>query len=128
MESLKQKSLNLGTGPFLEQALERITEETQRCEAEEGKLAYYDRQVSRQKQQQQQWLQQRRAENKLRKEKGEYLLPEIDPSNSIFKPITAPNMTEALLARSQLAICCDNVNSYVGMTLPKLEVSQSLLE
>ena len=77
---------------------------------------------------QNQWLEQRRAENKAREERGEPLLPEVDTSNPIFKPVAVPNRFESSLSRAQLSVYCKNLNRYAAVNFPKLFTTQSILD
>ena len=69
-------------------------------------VSFYHRNVARQQQQLQQWLQKRRQENATRRLAGEEALPEEDPA--LFKPIPEPSPLDGFLINNQvqdMSIC-----------------------
>jgi len=112
--------LDLSTNPFLERNLEFLIECLDDLGVEQNKFQFYQRSVQRQQVQQAAWLQKRRAENALRKQSGEGLLPETDSSNPIFKPITEPSRLESLLITNQISNYCKQINHFAGNSFTKI--------
>lgn len=67
-----------------------------------AQVSFYHRNVARQQQQIQQWLQKRRQENATRRLAGEEALPEEDPA--LFKPIPEPSPLDGFLINNQVHI------------------------
>lgn len=65
-------------------------------------MSFYHRNVARQQQQMQQWLQKRRQENATRRLAGEDPLPEEDPA--LFKPIPEPSPLDVYLINNQVGL------------------------
>ena len=65
-------------------------------------VSFYHRNVARQQQQMQQWLQKRRQENATRRLAGEEPLPEEDPA--LFKPIPEPSPLDVYLINNQVGL------------------------
>jgi len=112
--------LNLSTNPFLEKNLEFLVECLEDLGAEQNKFQYYQRQVQRQQAQQAAWLQKRKADNSIRKQNNEELLPETDPTNPIFKPITETSRLESLLITNQINNYCKQINHFAGNSFSKI--------
>jgi len=112
--------LDLGTNTFLERSLEFLTECLDDLSVEQNKFQYHQRQVQRQQMQQLQWLQKRRNENAIRKQNGEGVLPEEDPTNPIFKPIPEPSRLESLLINNQINNYCKQINQFSSNSFAKL--------
>jgi len=112
--------LNLSTNPFLEKNLEFLIECLDDLGVEQNKFQYHQRNVQKQQSQQLAWIQKRKAENLLRKQNGEELLPETDPLNPIFKPITEPSRLESLLITNQINNYCRHINHFAGNNFTKI--------
>jgi translation initiation factor 3 subunit H len=112
--------LDLSTNPFLERNLEFLIECLDDLGVEQNKFQYHQRSVQRQQAQQAAWLQKRRAENATRKQNGEEILPETDPSNPIFKPIQEPGRLESLLITNQISNYCKQINHFAGNSFTKI--------
>jgi len=120
--------LDLSTNPFLEKNLEFLIECLDDLSQEQNKFTYYQRTVQRQQQQQAQWLQKRKTENAIRKNKGEEPLPEEDPTNPIFKPTPEPSRLESLLITNQINNYCKQINHFAGNSFTKLFLVGALLK
>lgn len=70
------------------------------CDPGAAQVSFYHRNVARQQQQLQQWLQKRRQENATRRLAGEEALPEEDPA--LFKPIPEPSPLDGFLINNQV--------------------------
>jgi len=112
--------LNLSTNPFLEKNLEFLIECLDDLGVEQNKFQYHQRSVQRQQAQQSAWVQKRKAENSLRKQNGDDLLPETDLNNSIFKPILEPSRLESLLITNQINNYCKQINHFAGNSFTKI--------
>ncbi|GLT98455.1 hypothetical protein SLE2022_159590 [Rubroshorea leprosula] len=118
--------LQLSTNPYMERNLEFLSECMDELAAEQQKLQFYYRSLSRQQGQQQGWLQKRRQENMARKAAGEEPLPEEDPSNPIFKPIQEPSRLESFLVTNQIANYCNQINGVAGQSFSRLYLLKAL--
>jgi len=112
--------LDLSTNPYLERNAEFLIDCMDDLGAEQSKFRYYQNNLQRQQVQQLAWLQKRRAENAARKKNAEELLPEEDPSNPIFKPLTEPTRLDALLITNNINNYCKQVNQFSGNSFTKL--------
>jgi len=112
--------LNLSINPFLEKNLEFLVECLEDLGTEQNKFQFYQRQIQRQQAQQAAWLQKRKAENSIRKQNNEELLPETDPTNAIFKSISEPSRLESLLITNQINNYCKQINHFAGNSFTKI--------
>jgi len=112
--------LNLSTNPFLEKNLEFLIECLDDLGGEQNKFQYHQRAVQRQQAQQSAWIQKKKADNSIRKQNGEELLPETDPTNPIFKPLSEPSRLESLLITNQINNYCRHINHFAGNSFTKL--------
>jgi len=112
--------LNLSMNPFMEKNLEFLIECLDDLGVEQNKFQYHQRSIQRQQAQQAAWLQKRKAENSLRKQNGDELLPETDPTNTIFKPILEPSRLESLLITNQISNYCRQINHFAGNSFTKI--------
>ncbi len=95
--------------------------------AEQGKFQYYQRQVARQKQAQQSYIQKRATDNEIRSMTGKEPLPEEDLSkNPLFKPIPKPSRLETYLVSNQIAHYCEQVQGASTAALNKLYMVEAL--
>jgi len=120
--------LELSTNPFLEKNLEFLIECLDDLSQEQNKFTYHQRTIQRQLQQQAQWLQKRKTENAIRKNKGEEPLPEDDPTNPIFKLTPEPSRLESLLITNQINNYCKQINHFAGNSFTKLFLVGGLLK
>lgn len=120
--------LSLSTNPFLERNLEYLSECMDDLGLEQQKFQYYQRNLQRQGAQQLAWVQKRRAENAARRAAGEDALPEEDPTNPIFKPITEPSRIDSFLITNQISNYCQLMNNFAGPSLSKLYLMEAFHE
>lgn len=85
-------------------------------------LASYHRNIVKQQQQFQQWLQARRQENARRAVAGEDLLPEEDPV--LFKPLQEPSQIDACLVTHQMNNYSEQMSSFASGCLEKLYLAE----
>ena len=123
---------------------------------EMNRFQNYERNLARQKNDQQRWLQKRREENKARQDNGEEQLPEEDPTNPLFKPVPEPRSVqlhrstpplvsslvssncikfltlflnsrlESLLISHQVGHYCTQINQFAGQSFTKLFLAGSM--
>jgi len=112
--------------PFLAKNLEFLIEDIDDLSQEQGKYLNYVRQLARQQQQQQTFLQKRKSDNAQRRADGEEELPEDEPNSSLFKTISSPSRLDSLLMSNQTNQYCDQINQYAGQHLAKLYLYKDL--
>lgn len=113
--------LSMSVNPFLEKSLEFLSECMDDLAAEQQKVAFYQRNLSRQQLQQAQWLQKRKQENLARRAAGQELLPEEeDPNNPAFKTLTEPSRLEGFLITNQVNQYCNQIQDFSQQSLQKL--------
>jgi len=115
------------SGPFLERAVTLLSDSVDDYQTEAGRLAYYQRQVWRQKQAQQAYIQKLAAENTTRVQQGKAPIPEEDRSkNPLFKTIPRPARTEAHSAANQIAYSAQQIQQAANQSIHKLYLTQAL--
>lgn len=113
--------LSMSTNPFLEKSLEFLSECMDDLAAEQQKVGFYQRNLSRQQLQQAQWLQKRKQENAARRAAGQEELPEEeDPNNPAFKTLTEPSRLEGFLITNQVNQYCNQIQDFSQQSLHKL--------
>ena len=110
--------LRLSTNPFLERSLEFLSECMDDLASEQQKVAFYQRNVSRQQLQQAQWLQKRKQENAQRKAAGLEALPEEDENAA--KGVAEPSRLEGFLIANQVNQYVDQIQEFGHASLQKL--------
>jgi translation initiation factor 3 subunit H len=110
--------LHMSTNPFLERSLEFLSECMDDLASEQQKVAFYQRNVSRQQLQQAQWLQKRKQENAQRKASGLEALPEEDENAA--KGVTEPSRLEGFLIANQVNQYVDQIQEFGQASLQKL--------
>lgn len=84
----------------------------------------YHRNVVKQQQQYQQWLQQRRLENAQRRAAGEDPLPEEDPN--LLKQLVEPSPIDACLITHQMSNYADRVCECAELNMKKLKLADGI--
>lgn len=115
--------LDLSANPVLEKKMQFLLEQVDDLSSWSHNAGFWERRLFYQKQQQEQWLAKRKAENAARKEAGQALLPEKDMSLPFFKPLTdAKNVDrlDALLISARIGTYCDEINEFAGQSFSKL--------
>merc|ERR1712070_356172 len=118
--------LDLSTNPFLSKNLEFLIQYVDDLCMEQQKYQNFERQLQRQKQDQQKFIMKRKEENKQRRDNGEELLPEEDSTNPVFKPLPQPSRLEGLLISHQIETYCTQINRFTGASFTKLFLAGSL--
>ncbi|GBG29921.1 Eukaryotic translation initiation factor 3 subunit H [Hondaea fermentalgiana] len=119
--------LNLSTNSYLETNLEFMLEEVNELNGQQMDRNREQKRTAAIEAEQIKWIQERRAENKAREERGEPLLPENgDPNNNIFKPQNSKSNLESLLILKQIGIYCEQVNKFSGSGFSKLYLSNAV--
>ena len=118
--------LSMSTNPFLEKSLEFLSECMDDLAAEQQKVAFYQRNLSRQQLQQAQWLQKRKQENAARRAAGQEPLPEEDdPNNPAAKTLSEPSRLEGFLITNQVNQYCNQIQDFSQQSLQKLHLVSS---
>jgi translation initiation factor 3 subunit H len=106
--------LDLSTNPFLSKNLEFLIAYIDELCMEQQKYQRFERDLQRQKQEQQRFITKRREENKHRRDNGEEPLPEEDLTNPVFQPLKQPSRLDGLLISHQIETYCNQVcNGYM---------------
>jgi len=111
--------LTLSVNPILEAELSNLVSGLGKLTEEQSKFQRYEREVSRQKQQRSNWLQERRISNAQRKEEGLEPLPEFEHNNPLFKDIPEPSRLDSLLVARQIRSYCDRIDHFSGTCFSK---------
>ena len=111
--------LSMSSNPFLEKSLEFLGECMDDLAAEQQKVAFYQRNLSRQQLQQAQWLQKRKQENAARRAAGQEPLPE-EEENPAQKQVAEPSRLEGFLIANQVNQYVDQVQEFGHASLQKL--------
>uniref|UniRef100_A0A224ZAH7 Eukaryotic translation initiation factor 3 subunit H n=1 Tax=Rhipicephalus zambeziensis TaxID=60191 RepID=A0A224ZAH7_9ACAR len=117
--------LDMSTAFVFEKNLQAMMMCVDALNQETNKFINYQRQVMRQQQQKQQYLQKRAQENSARAQKGEPPLPEED-INKLFKPIPTPSRLESVLHCGQVNSYCQQVSQFATQNLGKLFMAEAL--
>ncbi|KAH7972866.1 hypothetical protein HPB52_018165 [Rhipicephalus sanguineus] len=117
--------LDMSTAFVFEKNLQAMMMCVDALNQETNKFINYQRQVMRQQQQKQQYLQKRAQENSARAQKGEPPLPDED-INKLFKPIPTPSRLESVLHCGQVNSYCQQVSQFATQNLGKLFMSEAL--
>jgi len=121
--------LDLGTNPFLEKNLQFLIEQVDELSECHQQASYWKQRIAKIRTAQAQWTAERKAENERRVAEGEEPLPEEDPTNPLFKPLTnfaKVDRLDTLLLTAQIGKYCDQVNNFVGQSFSKLFLAGSL--
>jgi hypothetical protein len=119
--------LSLTHSSFLNKNLSILSNCIDEYASEQGRFQYYQRQVNRQKQQQQSYLQKRETENEIRIESGKEPLPAEDlTKNPLFKILPKPNRLETYLISNQILHYCNQLTSLSSQATQKLYVTEAL--
>lgn len=124
-EDRSNQFLDMGTASVLEKSLQAMMECMDTLSQETNKLINHQRQVIKQQQAKNQYLQKRAAENNARAAKDEPPLPEEDITK-LFKPIPPPSRLDALLVYGQIDSYCKQVAQYSSQNLAKLFMTEAL--
>nr|CAG4640044.1 EOG090X06SH [Daphnia pulex]SVE84888.1 EOG090X06SH [Daphnia pulex] len=117
--------LDLGTASVLEKHLRSLTDNVDELLQDTNKFNIYQRQVVKQQQEKQKYVQKRNLENTARQARGEAALPEEDVTK-VFKPIPVPPRLEPMVLSAQIAAHCQQVSLFCSQALGKLFLSEAL--
>ena len=112
--NLRRNRLDLSTNPILEVEMKSLVSGIEMLTEEQAKFQRYERDVTRQKQQRSNWLQERRIKNAQRKEEGLEPLPEFEHDHPVFKTIPEPSRLDSLLVAKQIRSYCDRIDHFSG--------------
>ena len=117
--SSKRDRLNLSMNPVLEVEMKNLVSGIEKLTEEQAKFQRYERDVTRQKQQRSNWLQERRIKNAQRKEEGLEPLPEFEHDHPVFRTIPEPSRLDSLLVAKQIRSYCDRIDHFSGCGFSK---------
>nr|SVE74740.1 EOG090X06SH [Daphnia carinata] len=117
--------LDLGTASVLEKHLRSLTDNVDELLQDTNKFNIYQRQVVKQQQEKQKYVQKRNLENTARQGRGEAPLPDEDITK-VFKPIPVPPRLEPMVLSAQIAAHCQQVSLFCSQALGKLFLSEAL--
>lgn len=119
--------LNLRSNQYLSSNLEFLVEEADNLSNEQQKKNNDKRRLAKMEQEQIKFIIQRRAENAVREERGEPLLPEVDPTQSCFKNSNSRSSSlESLLIEKQISIYTEQINRFSGTSFSKLYLAGAI--
>ena len=113
------EALDVTVDPYLEKVMEYLIAEIDDWKDEQGNLGYHQRQSAREWARIHAWQSKRKIENSDRVARGEEPLRE-DEWTRIFKIPAEPNRYETLLLNSQIDQYCKQIDTYAGVTIPKM--------
>ncbi|XP_068747820.1 eukaryotic translation initiation factor 3 subunit H-like [Montipora capricornis] len=117
--------LSLSTGSYVEKNVRLLMESVDELCQDANKFNNHLRNVARQQQQKEAYIQRRQTENNSRHHRGEQPLPEED-LNKMFKPLQSPSRLDHLLLSQQVNTYCKQVNQFATHSFGKLFLSQAL--
>jgi len=118
------EALDLATDDYLEKNLDGLLSCVYDMQKEQTTHAQWQRTVSALEKKQREFLQNRKAENATRKEKGFEPLPESQKdleieAPAIFKKPAEPSRLESLLIAQRINSHCDQISQFSGQSLTK---------
>ena len=121
--------LGLSAGQVLEKNVQLLMENVEGLQLETYRLLGYEKNISKQSQQKQQFLQRRKEENVRRAERGEPPLPVTDDAveqELSLKPVVSPARLDALLIGEQVNLRCQQISEITGAAFGKLYLAEGL--
>lgn len=129
MGSEKMEFLGLSTTQLLEKNLQLLMDSVDNLQQETYRLLGYEKNVSKQLQQKQQFIQRRKEENARRAQRGE---PQLSIADDVIdqelnlKPVQAPPRLDALLIGEHVDSKCRQITEVAAETFAKLYLSEGL--
>ncbi|XP_058964038.1 eukaryotic translation initiation factor 3 subunit H-like [Pocillopora verrucosa] len=117
--------LSLSTGSYLEKNVRLLMATVDELCQDANKFNNHLRNVARQQQQKEAYIQRRQGENAQRNSRGDPPLPEEDLSK-IFKPLQSPSRLDYLLLSQQVNTYSKQVNQFATHSFGKLFLAQAL--
>lgn len=114
------------SGPFMQRAMNLLSESVDDYQQQAGTLAYYQRQVWRQKQAQQAFSAKHQAENQLRVQQGKEPVEEDRAKNPLFKTIPRPGRAESHASANQVSYSAAQIQQAANQSIHKLYLTQAL--
>lgn len=127
--SEKMEFLGLSATQLLEKNLQLLMDSVENLQQETYRLLGYEKNVAKQLQQKQQFIQRRKEENSRRQQRGEPLLSTSDDvieQELNLKPIQPPSRLEALLIGEHVDSKCRQITEVAAETFAKLYLSEGL--
>ena len=107
--------------------MQLLMENVEGLQLETYRLLGYEKNISKQSQQKQQFLQRRKEENVRRAERGEPPLPVTDEAveqELSLKPVVSPARFDALLIGEQVNLRCQHISDIAGAAFGKLYLAE----
>jgi translation initiation factor 3 subunit H len=124
--SCEADRLSLASQSFLNKSLSFLGMSVEDFISEQSRLVAYQRALTRQKIQQQAYLQKRAQDNESRVAAGKEPLNDDLSKNPLFKPLTKPNRVDALMTTNQIHWYAQQLSSMSSQALSKLYLTQAL--
>ncbi len=119
--------LSISASPFLEQNLDSLGHYIEELGSEQGKFAYHQRQLVRQKHAQNAYLNRLNEEKEKRAAAGKEPLPEEDlTKHPLWKPTPKPSHLESFLVLNKLGLHCQQITSTAMLALNKMYVIDAI--
>ena len=121
--------LGLSASELLQKNVQLLMENVESLQLETYRLLGYEKNISKQAQQKQQFLQRRREENERREKTGEPQLPmtnEAIEQELSLKPVVPPQRLDALLIGEQVDLRCQQISEISGAAFAKLYLAEGL--
>lgn len=113
------ESLDLSIDPFLEKTTDLMLESIEQHTTEQNNASYYQRSLAREQTKIKQWQEKRKAENVLRGQQKQPLLPE-DEWQKLFKLPTEPSRLELMLVGRQVEQYARQVDGFNAVVSGKM--------
>eukprot|EP00047_Mylnosiga_fluctuans_P002225 m.223704 g.223704 ORF g.223704 m.223704 type:complete len:322 (-) comp10964_c0_seq1:76-1041(-) len=117
--------LDLSTHVYLEKNVRLMMDCVDKLANETQKYQVYQRNLARQHQQRQQYLEKKKEENQVRQQQGLPPLPDEDLS-ALFKPLAPFSCLDTLLVASQISRYCKQVSQFTSQSFGRLYLAQAL--
>jgi translation initiation factor 3 subunit H len=118
--------LNLSTNAYLSANLEFLVDDLDQLNGNHYRASMDKKKQMKVEQDMVKWIQTRRLENAAREERGDPLLPEVDPQNELFKPKPIGSQLETLLLKKQIGVFTQQVNRFSGAGFSKLYLAGAI--
>ncbi len=121
--------LDLSASEVFQKNVQLLMENVEALQLETYRLLGYEKNISKQAQQKQQFLQRRKEENERREKSGEPQLPVTDEAveqELNLKPVVPPQRLDALLVGEQVDLRCKQISEIAGAAFGKLYLAEGL--
>lgn len=119
-------SLYPWSSTYLHRSMHLLTDQVDDYMTEAGRLAYYQRQLYRQKISQQNYIALQNAESAQRLAAGKEPIEEDRSKNPLFKALPRPSRTAALAIANQIAYTAQQIQTTANQSIHKLYLTNAL--